>query len=119
MAFQKELWRRLRYLTSRARFHSDLSDEMQFHLGCRAAELEEIGVTPEEALARALREFGSPIRVAEDTHGVWQLRWLEDLGAILSALISGLMPALKAVRKDVNDALKNGQRQTERFWGFA
>jgi predicted permease len=93
MAFPKELWRRLRYVTSRARFHSELSDEMQFHLECRAAELEEMGVTHEEALARAQREFGPRMRVAEDTHGVWQLRWLEDL-------TSDLRYAARALRRN-------------------
>ena len=38
--------------------------------------------------------------------------------AVLSALIAGLMPALKAVRKDVNAGLKSGQRMTERPWGL-
>ena len=98
MAFQKELWRRLRYMTSRSRFHSELSDEMQFHLECRAAELEETGVTHEEALARARREFGSRMRVAEDTHGVWQLRWLEDLS-------SDLRYAARALRRNPAFAL--------------
>ena len=37
---------------------------------------------------------------------------------LLSALASGLMPAFKAVRKDVNSALKRDQRQTERAWGL-
>src|SRR5438132_11466711 len=83
MAFQKELWRRLRYLASRSRFHSELSDEMQFHVESRASELEEMGVTHEEALSRARREFGPRMRIAEDTHGVWQLRWLEDLASDL------------------------------------
>ncbi len=83
MAIQKELWRRLCYLASRSRFHSELSDEMQFHIECRAAELQETGVPRKEALARAGREFGSRTRVAEDTHGVWQLRWLQDLSSDL------------------------------------
>jgi hypothetical protein len=58
MSFQKELWRRLRYVAKRSRFHSELSDEMQFHVECRAAELEAAGLTHEEALLRARREFG-------------------------------------------------------------
>ncbi len=98
MAFQEELWRRLRYLTNRARFHSELGDEMQFHLECRTAELEEMGVTHEDALARARREFGSRMRVAEDTHGVWQLRWLEEL-------TSDLRYAARALRRNHGFAL--------------
>jgi putative ABC transport system permease protein len=48
----------------------------------------------------------------------WRLLVYCVLVAILSALISGLMPALKAVREDANDALKSGQGQTERSWGL-
>jgi predicted permease len=98
MAIAKELWRRLRYLTSRSRFHSDLSDEMQFHIESRAAELEEMGITHEEALARAQREFGPQMRVAEDTHGVWQFRWLEDL-------VSDLRYAARALQRNPGFAL--------------
>jgi predicted permease len=93
MAFAKELWRRLRYLTSRSRFQSNLNDEMQFHLECRAAELEEAGASPADALARARREFGSRLRTAEETHGVWQFRWLEDLS-------SDLRYAARALRRN-------------------
>ena len=48
----------------------------------------------------------------------WRLIFYCAIVAILSALISGLMPALTAVRKDVNDALKSSQHQTERSWGL-
>jgi predicted permease len=79
MALRKEWWRRLRYLFQRSRFESDLRDEMQFHVECRAAELVQAGASQEEALVRARREFGSRVRITEHTHDVWQLRWLEDL----------------------------------------
>ena len=98
MAFQKELWRRLRYLTSRSHFQSELGDEMQFHIDCRAAEFEEAGVAHEEALLRARREFGSQMRVADNTHGVWQFRWLEDLS-------SDLRHAARALRRNPAFAL--------------
>src|SRR5437016_14434200 len=98
MAFQEALWRRLRYLTRRSRFQSELSDEMQFHVECRAAELEETGLTHEDALARARREFGSRVRAAEDTHSVWQFRWLEDLS-------SDLRYAARALRRNPAFAL--------------
>ena len=44
MQFLRELWLRLRWLARRSRFHSELADEMQFHLNSRADELEESGV---------------------------------------------------------------------------
>src|SRR5215813_2637625 len=98
MALHKELWRRFRYLMSRSRFQSELSDEIRFHVECRTTELEKTGVTHEEALARARREFGSAMKVAEDTHGVWQLRWLEDLS-------SDLRYAARALRRNPGFAL--------------
>jgi len=79
MSFHREFWRRLKYLVVRGRFQSELGDEMQFHIECRAAELRETGLSQQEALARARREFGGLMAAAENTHEVWQLRWLEDL----------------------------------------
>jgi predicted permease len=48
----------------------------------------------------------------------WRLLLYSICIALLSALICGLMPALKAVRKDVNTALKREERQVERAWGL-
>ncbi len=79
MQFLRELWLRLRWLAGRSRFHSELADEIQFHLNSRADELEESGVVRAEAMARARREFGSRLKAAEDTSGTWQIQWLEDV----------------------------------------
>ena len=79
MSFLRELWRRLCWLVSRSRFYSELADEIQFHIESRAAELEQGGVPAREALATARREFGSTLKASEDTSGVWQIQWLEDL----------------------------------------
>ena len=79
MAYRKELWNRLHYLLHRSSYHAELSDEMQFHIECRAEELRENGLTPAAAQAQARREFGSKARAAEDARDVWQIRWLEDL----------------------------------------
>ena len=98
MAYGKELWRRLFYLLRRSRFQSELSDEMQFHIESRAEELEHGGVPRKEALARARREFGPAARAVEDTHGAWQIRWLEDL-------FSDLRYALRAFRRNPGFAL--------------
>ena len=98
MTIQNELWRRLRYLFNRSRIQSALNEEMQFHVECRAVELEETGVTHAEALRRARREFGSRMRAAEETDGVWQIRWLEDL-------FSDLRYAARALRRNPAFAL--------------
>ena len=93
MSFLRELWRRLCWLVGRSRFHSELADEMQFHIESRAAELEQGGVPPREALAIARREFGSRLKASEDTSSVWQIQWLEDL-------FSDLRYAARAFRRN-------------------
>jgi predicted permease len=60
-------------------FDADLSDEMRFHQECRIDELIAEGLSPAEAAAQARREFGSPLRLAEQTRDEWTFRWLEDL----------------------------------------
>ncbi len=75
----RELWLRARWLIGRARFHSELADELQFHVESRAEELQQGGMPSAEAIARAQREFGSRLRVTEDSSGAWEVRWLEDI----------------------------------------
>jgi hypothetical protein len=79
MQFLRELWLRVCWLADRSRFHSELADEMQFHVESRADELEQGGVPRAEAITRARREFGSRLKAAEDTTGAWQVYWLEDI----------------------------------------
>ena len=79
MQFLKELWLRISWLAGRARFHSELAEEMKFHLESRAEELEQSGVSHAEAMVRARREFGSRLKAAEDTSSTWQIPWLEDI----------------------------------------
>ncbi|HYL73705.1 MAG TPA: ABC transporter permease [Bryobacteraceae bacterium] len=83
MQYGKEFWRRVLYLGRRSRFHSELNDELQWHMECRAEELEQSGVPHDEAMARARRDFGSATRAAEDTHDSWRIGWIEDLGSDL------------------------------------
>jgi putative ABC transport system permease protein len=79
MQILKELWSRLRRLAGRARFNSELADEMKFHIESRAEELEQSGVSRAEAIFQARREFGSRLKAIEDTAGTWRLPWLEDV----------------------------------------
>jgi predicted permease len=76
--------RRLMYLFQRKRFNAEVEDEIQFHLEMAAAEQGE---------ARARREFGSTVRMREDTRSAWQIRWLEDL-------VSDLRYAARALRRN-------------------
>jgi putative ABC transport system permease protein len=98
MQFLKELWRRICWLARQSRFHSELASEMQFHMESRVEELEQKGMPRTEALALARREFGSRMKVAEDTAGAWQLRWMEDL-------YSDLVYAGRALRRNPGFAL--------------
>jgi predicted permease len=98
MRFLRELWLRLCWLTHRSRFHSEFTDEMQFHIESRAEELEEQGMPRVEALAKALREFGSRLKTTEDTSETWQIRWLDDL-------FSDLRHAFRAFRRTPGFAL--------------
>ena len=78
------MWRKLSYLFKRKRFNSELDDEIRFHLEMAAAERGE---------NTAQREFGSMVRMREDTRSAWQVRWLVDL-------VSDLRYGLRALRRN-------------------
>ncbi|MBV8897507.1 MAG: ABC transporter permease [Acidobacteriaceae bacterium] len=48
----------------------------------------------------------------------WRLWWYSLALALTSALLCGLLPALKSLRKDVSDTMKQGERQTPRAWNI-
>lgn len=98
MGFLRQLYLRLSWLVRRSRFHSELTDEMQFHIESRAEELEQAGVPAAEALTLAGNEFGSRLKALEDTSGAWQIHWLEDL-------FSDLRYAARAFRRNPGFAL--------------
>jgi len=89
----KEILRRLAYLRRRNRFNRELDDEIEFHVQMRADELEKAGMPQTEAVRRARREFGSSVRMREQTRAAWQIHWLEDL-------LSDLRYALRALRRN-------------------
>jgi predicted permease len=78
------MWRKLSYLFRRKKFSGELDDEIRFHLEMAAQERGETA---------AKREFGSVVRMREDTRSAWQVRWLVDLG-------SDLRYALRALRRN-------------------
>jgi predicted permease len=67
----RELWRRLDFLIHRDRFESDLEEEMRFHLEMKAQK-------SGEAQA-ALRQFGNPGILKEESRAMWGWTWLERL----------------------------------------
>jgi predicted permease len=88
-----EFRKKFGYLRRRAEFDAGLSEEMQFHIEERADEWERTGLPRPEALRRARAEFGSSLRLAEDTRAQWQWRWLEDL-------LSDLRYAWRGLRRE-------------------
>lgn len=77
----KEILRRIWYLGRRSQFDQELDDEIRFHIDMRAEELQAEGVSRDAALDQSRREFGSPVRMREDSRGAWQFHWFEDLCA--------------------------------------
>ncbi len=72
------------------------------------------------ACARLIRSLTLPVPVPIDIIVLpdWRLLWY-SLGAVLvSALLCGLLPALKAVRRDVNNTLKQEEHQVPRTWSL-
>ena len=70
----------------------------------------------ERLLKNLVLPVPAPIRVVVLPD--WRLM-LYSLGIVfLSALLCGLLPALRAVRKDVNTALKQEERHTARTWNL-
>jgi hypothetical protein len=54
-----------------------LSNELQFHLEQQTAENLGRGMTPEEARFAALRMFGNPTLLREESQSTWSWNWLE------------------------------------------
>ena len=78
------------------------------------------GLAIDIACAKGINNLALPVPIP--VHPVvspdWRLLWY-SLGIVLmSALVCGLLPALKAVRKDVNCALKQEERQAARAWNL-
>jgi macrolide transport system ATP-binding/permease protein len=79
MSTFREWLNRLRFFGNRFRFDGEMGEELQFHIDARAAELQEAGMSTDEALRRARAEFGSLQLAREDSRGAWQFQWLEHL----------------------------------------
>jgi len=74
------LMRRLKYWMTSARRSAALREEMEFHLGETAAELEADGLTRETALAEARRRFGNVGLKHEESREIWISRFASELG---------------------------------------
>ena len=87
------LWFKLRDLLSRHRNVRKLDDEIQFHIDQQMAENIAAGMSPEQARYTAMRLFGNPTWLKEETRATWGWMWLEQIGQETSAG----KPQLKAI----------------------
>jgi putative ABC transport system permease protein len=75
-ARMRSVWRSLWH---RARFESDLDDEMRFHVEARADDLVRSGLSRNEAVRRARIEFGCAEAYQDRVRESRRVNWFEDL----------------------------------------
>lgn len=73
------LWLRLQTLFRRERNVQRLDDEIQFHIDQQIAENRAAGMSPEEARYAAMRSFGNPTVLKEETRETWGWTWPEQM----------------------------------------
>ena len=63
----------------RGRFDRDLQRELDFHIGERIDQLRADGMSLDQARVSAQKQFGSALRIREETHEVNNIGWIERL----------------------------------------
>ncbi len=66
-------------LFRRGKEGAHLTDELQFHLDQQIAENIAAGMSREEATHAAVRSFGNPTALRDETRNTWSWSWLESL----------------------------------------
>lgn len=79
MVWARRFWLRLKTLFRRNRSAKQLDDEMQFHLDRQIAENVATGMSWEEARHAAMRAFGNPTFLKEETRDTWGWTRLEQI----------------------------------------
>ena len=79
MVWARRLWLRLQTLFRRERAEQRLEDELKFHLEQQIAENIAAGMNPQEARYAAMRTFGNPTFLKEETRDTWGWIWLEQI----------------------------------------
>ncbi|HYK37341.1 ABC transporter permease [Alloacidobacterium sp.] len=79
MRWLHKLLMQLRMLFRRNEESARLNDELQFHLEQQIAENMATGMHEEEARHAAMRSFGSPAVLRDQTRNTWSWNWLESL----------------------------------------
>jgi putative ABC transport system permease protein len=77
----------------------DIDRDIRDHIDMETRENIERGMAPPDARAAALRKFGNPLRIAEDTRAVWRSEWVERLLQDTRYTLRGLRrnPVLAAI----------------------
>ncbi len=79
MRWFEQLRMRVLMLFNRRRATGRLDDELTFHLDRQIAENLKAGMTPDEARSSALRTFGNPTLLREQSRATWSWNGLESL----------------------------------------
>lgn len=79
MVWTRRMWLRLQTLFRRGRSAQRLNDEIQFHLDQQIAENLAAGMSREEARYSAMRAFGNPTYLKEETRNTWGWTRLEQI----------------------------------------
>ena len=79
MRWVRRFWLKLQSLFRRNRNSQRLDDEIQFHLEQQIAENIAVGMSPQDARCYAMRTFGNPTYLKEETRDTWGWNWLEQI----------------------------------------
>ena len=79
MLWAHRFWLKLQSLFRRNQNAQRLNDEIQFHLEQQIAENIASGMSPQEARHAAMRTFGNPTFLKEETRDTWGWIWLEQV----------------------------------------
>ena len=77
MGWLRGLFRRVRALLRAEAIHSEIDEELQFHIDMRTAENVRTGMSPDAARQEAERRFGNRARMKEHSYEVRGGGWLE------------------------------------------
>jgi len=90
MMWTRRLWIKLETLFRRNRAAQHLDDEIEFHLEQQIGENIAAGMNRAEARYAAMRAFGNPMVLKEETRDAWGWIWLEQIAQDLRYGARGL-----------------------------
>jgi putative ABC transport system permease protein len=77
-------------MSLRRRMQADIERDIREHIELETRENIERGMPEVEARSAALRKFGNPALIAEETHAVWRWMWLDRLKQDAHYAVRGL-----------------------------